>query len=77
MSDENALGPEVWDMRAKGMSGLEYRWGGSHTVNIYNAEMGVEVDMFMFGNFARNYETPDNFLAAVQSHERAIERATS
>jgi hypothetical protein len=33
--------------------------------------------MFMFGNFARNYETPDNFLAAVQSHERAIERATS
>jgi hypothetical protein len=45
----------------------EYRWNGAHTVNIY--QNGEEVDVFSFGDFAKNNETYENFRDAVERHE--------
>lgn len=47
-------------------TGLEFRWNGAHTVNIF--ANGEEIDMYSFGDFAKDTETFENFAASVQSH---------
>lgn len=69
MPSSNTLSNRVWDVRIKGMSGLEYRWGGATTVNIY--QDGAEVDVFMMGT-ADTYATFDEFHGSVVRREACL-----
>lgn len=69
---------ETWTFFFDAEHGLAFRWGGTHTVNVFlydpdTEQIGEEVDVFTVGDFAEDRATREQVVQGIEEYIREFE----